>query len=78
MPIYEYVCRECGHEFEWLTRDGQRPSCPSCGRRKLTKQLSVPAAHTAGPSSQECPAREAGACGVSDCRAGNCSFGGLL
>ncbi|MCX7428258.1 MAG: zinc ribbon domain-containing protein, partial [Planctomycetia bacterium] len=46
MPIYEYVCRDCGHQFEWLVRGEEKPSCPSCGRERLTKQLSVPAAHT--------------------------------
>ena len=74
MPIYEYRCQQCGHQFEWLVRSDEKPACPSCGRRKLTKQLSVPAAHTAGANDSPCPAREAGACQVSSCFRDRCSF----
>ena len=56
MPIYEYVCRQCNHQFELLVRDGDKPACPSCGRRRLSKLLSVPAAHTAGSNQPSCPA----------------------
>ncbi len=45
MPIYEYVCRKCRHEFEVLVRGNEQPECPQCGDRKLDKLLSVPAAH---------------------------------
>ncbi|HSU83590.1 MAG TPA: zinc ribbon domain-containing protein, partial [Thermoanaerobaculia bacterium] len=34
MPIYEYLCRDCGHRFEILQRMGQGPEgliCPQCG-----------------------------------------------
>jgi len=75
MPIYEYVCRDCGHPFEWLVRGGEKPTCPSCGRGKLAKQLSVPAAHVAGAGEAPCPARETGSCQVSDCCANRCGFG---
>jgi len=74
MPIYEYLCRECGHQFEWLVRNNEKPSCPSCGRGKLTKQLSVPAAHTAATGEAPCPAREDGSCGVSDCCGNRCGL----
>jgi putative FmdB family regulatory protein len=74
MPIYEYVCRDCGQQFEWLLRGDEKPSCPSCGRGKLTKQLSLPAAHTAGPIEPSCPAREAGACQVSCCSRDRCGL----
>ena len=30
MPLFEYECRGCGKQFEYLTRDGQSPSCPAC------------------------------------------------
>ena len=44
MPLFEYECRGCGHHFEYLTRDGQSPSCPACKGVELQKQLSVFAA----------------------------------
>lgn len=33
MPIYEYKCASCGHEFEKLQpiSAGFRQSCPQCG-----------------------------------------------
>jgi len=76
MPIYEYACQNCGHEFESLVRNDEKPRCPSCGRRRLSKKFSVPAAHTAasGPS---CPARETGGCNVGDCGAAGCNLHGL-
>jgi putative FmdB family regulatory protein len=42
MPIYEYVCRACGHEFETMQKAQDSPlkKCPHCGRSKLQKQIS--------------------------------------
>jgi putative FmdB family regulatory protein len=48
MPIFEYVCRECGHRFEKIVNGGAVPECPACESRKLEKQLSVFAAATRG------------------------------
>jgi putative FmdB family regulatory protein len=42
MPIYEYVCEACGHEFEKLVRAGKTPACPSCGAEKLQRLFSLP------------------------------------
>jgi len=30
VPIYEYACRSCGHEFETLVRSGNVPDCRTC------------------------------------------------
>ena len=40
MPLYEYVCRACGHEFEALVRDANVPPCPSCSSSNLERLLS--------------------------------------
>jgi len=60
MPIFEYACRACGHEFETLVRASDTPSCASCGSPELDKKLSVFAAQKA-----EVPvaAGPCGACG---------------
>ena len=42
MPIYEYVCGDCGTQFELLVRGGKTPSCPSCESENLDRQLSLP------------------------------------
>ena len=41
MPIYEYTCPGCGHEFEFLLRGDETPSCPQCGKTELTKNFSA-------------------------------------
>jgi putative FmdB family regulatory protein len=43
MPLYEYACEECGHEFEALVFSGDEPECPACRSRKLHRAMSVPA-----------------------------------
>jgi putative FmdB family regulatory protein len=43
VPIFEYVCRACRHEFETLVRTGDTPICPACASVELDKQLSLPA-----------------------------------
>jgi putative FmdB family regulatory protein len=58
MPIYEYACRACGHEFETLVRTGETPACDACSSADLQKKLSVFASST----SQE-PSAACGACG---------------
>ncbi len=42
MPLYEYACRECAHEFEALVFGGEKAECPQCKSEKLEQQLSVP------------------------------------
>ncbi len=41
MPIFEYACRKCGHEFETLVRSDSVPGCPGCSSTELEKKLSV-------------------------------------
>ena len=42
MPIYEYACKACGHEFEREQRISEAPikKCPSCGALKARRQIS--------------------------------------
>jgi putative FmdB family regulatory protein len=42
MPIYEYACKGCGHEFEREQRISDAPikKCPSCGALKARRQIS--------------------------------------
>jgi putative FmdB family regulatory protein len=43
MPIFEYRCQACGHEFEMLVLKGTVPACRKCKAETLERQLSVPA-----------------------------------
>jgi putative FmdB family regulatory protein len=40
MPLYDYTCQKCGHEFEALVRPGTTPSCPACQGTELERLLS--------------------------------------
>lgn len=44
MPLYEYRCKKCGHQFEIIQKfsDKLQSKCPKCGAR-LEKLLSAPA-----------------------------------
>jgi putative FmdB family regulatory protein len=72
MPLYEYACRSCGHEFEFLLRNDETPICPECGKTDLTKNFSAPAAHTGNAKDPACPAKST--CGASRCGGGSCGM----
>ena len=46
MPLYEYACKECDHQFEALVRATETPECPACHATALERRLSVFATHT--------------------------------
>ena len=46
MPIFEYECRVCGHEFERLVRPGDVLACPACQSPDLEKLLSLSSVST--------------------------------
>lgn len=50
MPIYEYKCDDCGHQFELLQKFSDPPAkkCPSCNRKKVRKLVSAAAFHLKG------------------------------
>lgn len=42
MPIYEFRCPECGHQFDRLQRmDADNPPCPECGAPDTSKLISA-------------------------------------
>lgn len=41
MPIFEYKCRQCSHEFEKLVRHNEVPACPECNAPDAEKQLTL-------------------------------------
>ena len=65
MPLYEYACRECGHEAELLVRSSVDPKCPKCGSSKLSKLLSIVAAPSRGETSGRGQDLPPGPCGSS-------------
>jgi putative FmdB family regulatory protein len=64
MPLYEYSCKGCAHQFEVLVRNGNEPECPACHGKALERRFSVFAAHTSTtPQRQSQPAGACGTCG---------------
>jgi putative FmdB family regulatory protein len=59
MPIFEYTCAECGHDFEKLimTHKQEGIECPKCGCKRLERLFSAFATTTgAGKSAgASCP-----------------------
>lgn len=50
MPIYEYVCRNCGDEIEKLQAMADAPltDCGACGETALKRKVSAPGFRLAG------------------------------
>ncbi len=78
MPIFEYTCRDCGHEFETLlcrAEDEPEKGCPACGSRELRRMLSTFSATVAKLSKTPC---STGACpspsASHTCAGGSCPF----
>ena len=76
MPLHEYRCKQCNHQFEFLAKSSTEfpQKCPKCGNNNPEKQLStfnaaVPACgYSAGSSCAT------GSCPTGSCPTGTCPF----
>jgi putative FmdB family regulatory protein len=62
MPIYEFSCTKCGHEFEKLVKSmtsDLAAECPKCGSAQTQRALSTFAVGAEAPKSSP---RGAGMC----------------
>lgn len=43
MPIYEYQCADCEHEFETIQKisEDRLTTCPNCSKESLVKKISA-------------------------------------
>lgn len=77
MPMYDYVCLECHHQFERIrsSRDADAvQECPACKAERVRRRLSVVAAFVNAENSAVAaqPQRAGGCCGGScGCGSGN-------
>ncbi len=71
MPIYEYKCNACGHEFDRLCPISKRDDpgeCPECGSNQVSRGVSrVASAKIEGgdyssPGSSSCVSCSKGTC----------------
>ena len=42
MPLFDFQCKSCGHEFEALVRGQATPACPRCASSDRERLLSLP------------------------------------
>ena len=62
MPIYEYVCDQCGRELETLQKITEEPliHCPECGEAALRKKVSAAAFRLKGTGWYETDFKDGG------------------
>jgi putative FmdB family regulatory protein len=74
MPLFEYLCQDCGRGFEKIVPRHDSPAdCPHCNSERVEKQLSVFAVAGSSSSSESmsegtgcgrCGAAQPGMCGM--------------
>ncbi|MDA8417870.1 MAG: zinc ribbon domain-containing protein [Desulfobacteraceae bacterium] len=70
MPLYDYLCRRCGHEFELLVMGNDQPSCPQCHGEELDKRMSgfsVRGGQAKTKAGAGAPASKCSGCGGGSC-----------
>ena len=74
MPIFDYLCEDCGKTKEILIKDtGKAPECPDCGSSNMKKLVS---AHSSisGPTKNSMPGpADTGCCGSSPGESPDCA-----
>lgn len=68
MPIFEYICKDCGKQFETVLIGSNKAECPSCKGTELEQQLSKFAVSTGSSSRPAMP------CGMPEGACGGCGF----
>ena len=70
MPLFDFICRACGKEFEALVMGSSKPHCPECQSGELQKQMSV-FAHRSGSDSSSSSGSSGSGC--ASCSSSSCS-----
>lgn len=73
MPIFEYVCKECDHQFEALVYGHQKAVCPKCESKKLQPKLSVFSVSAKSAAAAPMASGPCGSCGNPD-GPGSCAW----
>ncbi len=74
MPIYDYVCGDCGGTSEViLARSTDTPECQSCGSENIEKLLSAHSSLSGGRNSSLPGPGDTSCCGFSPNEARECA-----
>jgi putative FmdB family regulatory protein len=67
MPIYEYHCGQCKHEFEKLVfNSSEKIVCPKCKSKKVGRMMSA-FAFSSGGKFKSTASSSCGSCGATSC-----------
>ena len=73
MPIFEYICGDCGKDSELIVRSDTVVACEHCGGSNLKKKLSVFAVNTkSGSGTPACSPACGGGFQQGTCGSGMC------
>jgi putative FmdB family regulatory protein len=71
MPIYEYQCKDCEADFEYLVMGSDKPCCPDCNSKKVGKLMSACGFVSKDGGGETVSASAGSSCG--GCSAGSCA-----
>ncbi len=68
MPLFDYACQKCDHNFEALVFGQESVECPKCNATEVEKMLSLPARPHSTTDSLPMSCGEGPPCGAPGCR----------
>jgi len=63
VPLYEYVCTACTHQFEELVFGDAAAACPRCGGTRVERLMSVVSVGRSGGADPAPATAPCGRCG---------------
>ena len=72
MPIYEYHCKDCNRDFEYLVMGEEDAACPHCSSQSVCRLMSTCGFFSKGGGGETVKAA-AGTSGCSGCAATSCA-----
>lgn len=73
MPIYEYCCKDCKNEFEYLVFGSELPICPECESNKVARLMSACGFLSKGSSGETISSSATAASSCGSCSATSCA-----